>query len=240
MKIIDVSKHNGKIDWVKVKKSGVQGVIIRAGYGKVITQKDPLFEENYKGAESVGLHIGAYWYSYAVNPAEAKLEAEVFLKAIGGKKFDLPVYFDIEEEKQVKLGKTMCTAMTDAFCSTVEKAGYFVGVYSFDSFFTTNLNSVIPQKYTCWVARIGGKPTNRHDMWQYSWKEKINGINGETDVNTCYKDFPSIIVNAKLNGYGKPQKYRISACISGIEKEQADRISAACSEMGMTAIMEEV
>ena len=240
MKIIDVSKHNGNIDWVKVKNAGVEGAIIRAGYGRHISQKDSRFEANYSGALAAGLHVGAYWYSYADSPADAKTEAEVFLEVLKGKKFDLPVYFDIEEQKHVKAGRTMCTAMTEAFCSTVEKAGYFTGVYSFDSFFTTNLYPDISKKYTCWVARIGAKPKNTHDMWQYSWKEKIKGINGETDVNNCYKDFPSIIVKAKLNGYGAETKYKVTACISGVDKLNADKIAKACSEMGMTVVTEEV
>ncbi|MBQ2823347.1 MAG: glycoside hydrolase family 25 protein [Oscillospiraceae bacterium] len=240
MKIIDVSKHNGIINWNYVKAAGVEGVIIRAGYGRHISQKDSRFEANYSGALAAGLHVGAYWYSYADNPADAKTEAEVFLEAIKGKKFDLPVYFDIEEQKHVKAGRTMCTAMTEAFCSTVEKAGYFTGVYSFDSFFTTNLYPDISKKYTCWVARIGGKPKNIHDMWQYSWKEKIKGINGETDVNNCYKDFPSIIVKAKLNGYGAETKYKVTAHVSGVDKLNADKIAKACSEMGMTVVTEEV
>lgn len=240
MKVIDVSKHNGIINWNYVKAAGVEGVIIRAGYGRHISQKDSRFEANYSGALAAGLHVGAYWYSYADSPADAKTEAEVFLEVLKGKKFDLPVYFDIEEQKHVKAGRTMCTAMTEAFCSTVEKAGYFTGVYSFDSFFKTNLDSIIERKYTQWVARIGGTPNSKHDMWQYSWKEKIKGINGETDVNHCYKNFPSIIVKAKLNGYGAETKYKVTAYASGVDKLNADKIAKACSEMGMTVVMEEV
>lgn len=240
MKIIDVSKHNGIINWNYVKAAGVEGVIIRAGYGRHISQKDSRFEANYSGALAAGLHVGAYWYSYADSPADAKTEAEVFFEVLKGKKFDLPVYFDIEEQKHVKAGRTMCTAMTEAFCSTVEKAGYFTGVYSFDSFFKTNLDSIIERKYTQWVARIGGTPNSKHDMWQYSWKEKIKGINGETDANHCYKNFPSIIVKAKLNGYGAETKYKVTACISSVDKLTADKIAKACSELGMTTIVEEV
>ena len=184
MKVIDVSKHNGPyIDWNKVKASGVDGVIIRAGYGRHISQKDKYFEQNYKGAAAAGLHVGSYWYSYADNPADAKVEASVFLEAIKGKKFDLPVYFDIEEPKHAKMNKTVCTAMCEAFCSMMEGAGYFCGVYSYDAFFTNNLHDVITLKYSQWVSRIGGKPKNKNDMWQFSWTGQVGGIDGKVDMN---------------------------------------------------------
>lgn len=240
MKIIDVSKHNGDIDWTKVKADGVEGVIIRAGYGKHISQKDPCFEANYSEAKAVGLSVGAYWYSYAVTVAEAKLEAITFLEVIKGKKFDLPVYFDIEEQKQVELGKALCTAIISAFCAEVEKSGYFTGIYSFDSFFATNIDKAVADKYTCWIARIGGSPNHKHDMWQYSWKERINGIKGDVDANHCYKDFPRIIRNAGLNGYGYVPTYSVSAVANGIDKAKADKIAEKCSKMGMTVVVKEI
>ena len=241
MKIIDVSKHNGTIDWKKVRASDVDGVIIRAGFGRLASQKDIMFETNYKGAAEAGLHIGAYWYSYAVTAAEAEQEARTFLECIRGKKFDLPVYFDIEEEKQVKLGKKLCTDIVSAFCKTVESAGYFCGVYSFDSFFGTNLNADIPKKYSCWVARVDGKPPQScgdYGMWQYSWKAGISGISGNVDISDCYKDFPSIIKNAGLNGYGKADTYAVKAEISGISSVQAGKIKSSCLGMGMTVKQE--
>lgn len=240
MKIIDVSKHNGDIDWAKVKADGVNGVIIRAGYGKHINQKDPCFDANYNEARAVDLNVGAYWYSYAVTVAEAKLEAITFLEVIKGKKFDLPVYFDIEEKKQVELGKALCTAIISAFCSEVEKAGYFTGIYSFDSFFATNIDKAVANKYTCWIARIGGTPNHKHDMWQYSWEERINGIKGDVDVNHCYKDFPRIIKNSGLNGYGAKPVYTVEAMAANLYKDKADSVAEGCRKLGMTVVVREV
>ena len=77
MKGIDVSVHNGDIDWNKVKADGIEFAILRAGYGRLAKQKDARFEDNYKGAKTAGIPVGAYWYSYATTPDEAKLEAEV-------------------------------------------------------------------------------------------------------------------------------------------------------------------
>ncbi len=234
MKIIDISHHNGAVDWEAVKAGGISGVIIRAGYGRLISQKDKLFESNYKCAAEAGLHIGTYWYSYAGTPSEAKLEASVFLEAIKGKKFDMPVYLDIEEPEQVKLGKTMCSSIAYEFCSEIEKAGYFCGIYSFDNFFTTNLPENISQKYSCWVARIGTKPVNKCDMWQYSWTAKIPGNKNSFDISESYKDFPKIIKSAGLNGYGNSAKYTVSAKIKGVAESRAETIAKQCYALGMT------
>ncbi|MDR0974388.1 MAG: glycoside hydrolase family 25 protein [Ruminococcus sp.] len=205
-KLIDVSKHNGTINWKKVKADGIEGVIVRAGYGRFASQKDTCFESNYAGARAAGLIIGAYWYSYAISEATARAEAEAFLEVIRGKSFELPVYIDIEDQCQLKLSKAECTAITDAFCGVMEKAGYFCGVYSFDSFFASHLNADIPKKYSVWAARVENqKPTyvSEYDVWQYSWKGNIDGITGHVDMNVCYKDFPSIMFEHGLNNCTK-------------------------------------
>lgn len=240
-KVIDVSKWNGKIDWAKVKASGVYGVIIRAGYGRLISQKDPTFESYYSGAKAAGLHIGAYWYSYAKTEDEAIIEAEVFKEAIKGKTFDLPVYMDIEEKSQVALGKAVCTNMVKAFCRHMELAGYFAGVYSFDSFFGSNLTDDIYNKFTCWVARVEYvEPAfcKKFDLHQFTWVGYINGINGDVDVSYCFKDFPTIIKNAGLNGYTTSKKYKVTAEIDGVTAEERDKIFSACQKMAMTVTAE--
>ena len=98
IKGIDVSHWQGtNVDFNKVKKAGYDFVMINAGYGKYIGQKDECFETNYKKAKSAGLKVGAYWYSYALTSADAELEAKVFLEAIKGKTFEMPIAFDIED-----------------------------------------------------------------------------------------------------------------------------------------------
>ncbi len=238
MKIIDISHHNGAVDLKSIKESGIDGVIIRAGYGRLISQKDKMFENNYRNAFQAGLHIGAYWYSYAKDPSEAQLEASVFLDAIKGKKFDLPVYFDIEEPAQAKLGKTACSEIADAFCSEMEKAGYFCGIYSFDSFFTADLSEDISRKYSCWIARIGTKPVNHWDMWQYSWTEKFPENNCSFDISECCKDFPEIIKKSGLNGYKNTDTYSVKAEINNISLSEADKIRSICIEAGMNVTQE--
>lgn len=209
MKLIDVSHHNGDIDWKRVKNdknNNIEGAIIRAGFGKTASQKDKKFEANYKGAVEQGLHVGSYWYSYALTADEAELEAKAFLECIAGKQFDLPVFFDIEDKTQVPLGKKVCTEITERFMKVIKGAGYYAGVYSFDSFFESNLSEDIRKNHEIWVARVENVAPKIATEWgihQYSWKGRIDGISTDTDLNECKKNYPQIIKAAGLNGYPK-------------------------------------
>lgn len=204
---IDVSKHNGRIDWDAVKNSGkVEFAILRAGLGRVASQKDKQFERNYSECKRLDIPIGAYWYSYAMSPAEARQEAKAFLEVIKGKAFEYPVYFDIEEDKQLKLGKKAVSDMIAAFCETLEDAGYFVGVYTSRSSFQNYVDNACKTAYTSWAAEWGDKLhyTDPADMWQKSDKGIIPGIQGRVDLNECYRDFPSIVKRLGKNGFAKP------------------------------------
>lgn len=188
---IDISKHNGKVNWEKLT---VDFAILRAGYGKLDSQKDERFEENYSGAKKQKIPIGTYWYNYAVTAAEAAEEAKACLACIKGKNFELPVYYDIEEEKVLKLGKTRVSAIARAFLTEVEKAGYTVGIYATKSTLETLVADDIKEKYSVWLAHVGkggaalSKTSykGKYDIWQYGWKGKIDGISGEVDLDHCY------------------------------------------------------
>ncbi len=207
MKGIDVSVHNSNIDWQKVKNAGIQFAILRSGYGRELSQKDAKFEENYKNAKAVNMPIGAYWYSYAMSEDEARLEADVFLKIIEGKHFEMPVYFDLEEKKQFDLGKEKVSAIMRAFLEKVESAGYFVGLYGSASSLTTHTADDIKSHYTIWLAHWTEQTnySGAYGIWQYSSEGKVNGISGNVDMDICYNDFPTIIKNKKLNGFGNEQ-----------------------------------
>ena len=232
---IDVSKHNGVINWQRVKASGVDFAIIRTGYGNVdnAKQRDAQFESNYKGAKAAGLKVGAYHYSYALTVQEAVKEAQFVLKIIAGKSFEYPIYFDIEDESQKKLTKQQATAITKAFCETLEKAGYWSGVYSYDSFFASHLDASIQDRFTCWVARVENvRPTycKKYDVWQYSWKGSVPGSSIETDLNISYKDFSAIIPAAGKNGFTKgsvPQKATSAALVTTPQYEITFRCGTA-------------
>ena len=205
MKGIDVSVHNGNIDWERVKKAGIQFAILRAGYGKLASQKDEKFEQNYAAAKAAGIPIGAYWYSYATTPEEAELEADVFLSVIKGKQFEFPVYYDVEEKKQFDLGKEKVSAIMRAFLEKVESAGYFTGLYGSASSLTTHTADDIKSRYTIWLAHWVDKTnySGAYSVWQYSEKGKVDGISSNVDLDICYKDFQTIIKSKGLNGWGK-------------------------------------
>ena len=188
---IDVSKYQGNINFKKVKDAGVQFVIIRIGYGQYESQKDEKFEANYEGFRGVGIPVGVYLYSYAKSVNDAKKEANTVLKWLNGRELNLPVYYDIEDKSQINLGKGTLTNMCEAFCDTIEKAGYWAGVYTNKYFFTTYLDyEKLEEKYTIWVAQYNDTNTYRgkYDMWQYTSSGKVNGISGNVDMDILYRN----------------------------------------------------
>lgn len=204
LKGIDVSKWQGSIDWAKVK-SQVDFVILRAGYGKLTSQKDERFEEYYAACEKYGIPKGVYWFSYAVSGAEAVQEANAFLSCVKGKKFEYPVWFDYEcppgypAQKQPSVARAVITNWID----TVSKAGYYVGLYSYYSLFKDVIPSDLQTgKYDIWLAHYASStPYKGHKIWQYSEKGKVNGCTGTIDMNYCYiENYPEIIQKAELNG----------------------------------------
>lgn len=198
---IDVSQHNGNIDWGKVKASGkVDFAILRCGFGREhIRQIDRTFERNYAECKRVGLPVGVYHYSYALSPEDAEKEAEFCLKLIKGKRLQMPVWYDIEEKSQLDRGN--CDDIAAAFCNRLEAAGYFTGVYTFDSFAKTNLSNKTKLRYAMWIARIGSEPKySDYGIHQYSWKGKILGISGNVDMNFCKLNYPGIIIGKHFNG----------------------------------------
>lgn len=195
---IDVSKWQGNINWPNVKTGFA---IIRAGYGREISQKDETFERNYAGAKAAKIPVGAYWYSYATNAAEAKLEAKACLEVIKGKQFEFPIYYDVEEKRSFPKANEIIRA----FCSELEAAGYFVGLYMSRYFLMKYVSEDIRKQYALWVAEYGGKLnySGTYGVWQNSRNGTIRGISGDVDTDICYIDYPSIIKKAGLNGFSK-------------------------------------
>lgn len=223
---IDISKHNGAINWAMVKTSGKANfAVLRAGYGRLVSQKDAQFEANYKGTKSVGVPIGAYWYSYALSEDEARAEADACLSVLKGKQFEYPIYYDIEEEKTLTMGKARVSAIARAFCEKMEKAGYFVGIYMSASPLTNLITDELRNRYAVWVAHVNvQKPaySGAYGMWQYSWKGKVSGISGDVDLDECYCDYPASIKAKGLNGFtvpapepAKPETKEVSLTIDG-------------------------
>lgn len=203
---IDVSKHQGKIDWTKVIANGVNFAILRAGYGKYENQKDECFDDNYAGAKAVGLPVGAYWYSYAKTVEDAKKEAEVFLKVISGKQFEYPLALDVEETEQSNKGKQFVSDVIRAFCEVLENAGYYVVVYANKYWYSTFIDDDCKKKYDTWVAEWNDKCSYTDSavgIWQYTSDGVVNGISGRVDMNESNKDYSSIMKSNGFNGFSK-------------------------------------
>lgn len=229
---IDVSKHNGTIDWQKVKDSGVEFAIIRAGYGKSASQKDVQFERNYAECKRLGIPVGVYWYSYALTPAEAEAEARIFLQTIAGKQFEFPVWFDIEERKAFNTGMKNCSAMIRAFCGTMEQAGYWCGIYCSTSAIRAYIDADTQKRYSMWVAEWGNKLNySGASIWQYSSKGKINGISGNVDLDDCAVDYPEMIKSAGKNGYAKPIE---TPAVKPVETPTHDTVQVTMQVNGKT------
>lgn len=203
---IDVSQWQGRIYWQRVE---TDFVIIRAGYGRLASQKDTEFEANYAGAGSRGIPCGAYWFSYAVTPEEARAEADACLSVIRGKKFEYPIYYDVEDSRILSLGKNAVSSIIRTFLERVESAGYFVGLYMSADNLTDYADENIRRRYAVWVADYD---TDRPDydgaygMWQKSSTGRIDGINGYVDIDEAFEDYPEIIRNAGLNGLDPDKK----------------------------------
>ena len=192
IKAIDVSCWQVGVDYNKVKSSGINVVLIRAGFGREASQKDNQFETHYKNAKAAGLKIGVYWYSYAEGISDAVNEANACLECLNGKKLDLPVYFDMEEPWQQSFGKVTLTAMAEKFCDTIKKHGYRAGVYANAYWFSQCLNySTLYNKYSIWLAQWASYHTIKCDIWQYSETGSVNGVSGNVDMNII--ENPSII-----------------------------------------------
>ena len=187
-KCIDVSTWQGSIDFNKVKSAGYNYVIIRAGYGKEKSQKDNMFETNYKNAKSAGLKVGAYWFSYAMSPSTATAEADACLSCIKGKKFELPVYYDMEYQPAMSTSNSNYTKMAVNFCNKLKSNGFKSGVYSSASVYDYLLNRTTLKNngISIWNAEWYTKPSITCDVWQYSDNGRINGISTNVDLDYIY------------------------------------------------------
>lgn len=190
---IDVSRHNGNIDWNAVKASGVDYVIIRCGYRGSSTGvliEDQTFRTNIKGATAAGLKVGVYVFSQAINEVEAVKEASLAVSLVKGYNLTYPIFIDTESSggRADNIDKATRTAVVNAFCQTVASAGYKPGIYASKTWFEDRLNMSAIGNYKIWLAQYAASPTykGRYDMWQYSSKGKISGINGNVDLNYSY------------------------------------------------------
>lgn len=196
LKGIDVSVWNGSINWALTKKE-IDFAILRIGYGREVSQKDARFEANYAGCKANGVPVGGYWYNYAKTVDDAKKEAQACIKCLNGRKLDYPVWYDIEENSVFATGKANVSKIAEVFCEALKAAGYKVGLYSSYYTFKTYFTDEVKNKYDIWLAHVGngGAPLSNtgypghKEMWQYSWKGRYSGINGDVDEDWSYVNY---------------------------------------------------
>lgn len=191
IKGIDVSKHNGNIDWGAVKASGIDFAIIRCGYrgsssGALVV--DPLYLQNIIAAQGAGVSVGVYFFSQAVNEAEAIEEASMVLELIKNYTLQMPVYIDVEKSKGRgdAISVEERNAVINAFLVTIKNAGYTAGIYSNKLWFENRISTGLFLDYKIWLAQYVDIPTyyaTRYDMWQYTSKGSVPGIAGNVDMN---------------------------------------------------------
>ena len=211
---IDISHWQGDFDFNKAISEGVEFVIIKGGGGDDGLYTDSKFSRNYPMAKSKGLPVGCYWFSKATSIERAREEAEYFYTNIlKGRKFELPIYMDVEHEDQLKLDKKTLTSIVKVFLDYLERRGYWVGIYSTAYSFTAHLNDNELVRYAHWVAQWAKKCTYPHTeclgMWQFGGETNLirtNKVAGVTcDQNYMLVDYPSLIKQNGLNGFTKEE-----------------------------------
>ena len=211
---IDVSYHNDKIDWKKVKQSEVEYAIVRCGYGTNInSQDDKRWEENIKGCIDNNIPYGAYLYSYADSVEKASSEADHAIRLLQGKNLKYPVYYDLEENSiRNKLSMKEIADIAETFCNKLSAKGYTVGIYANTDWFTNYLTDSRFNNWTKWVAQYNTTCTykGKYDMWQCSSTGSIPGISGKVDLNYSYSSF------------GKPTNGNTNKYYNGLNKIEGE------------------
>lgn len=208
LKYIDISKYQNKPDFTKVKAAGVDGIIIRAGYGR--NNIDEQFKRNISECNRLDIPCGVYWFSYAYTEEMARKEAEYCLAAIKPYKVELPVCFDFEydsvsyaEKNGINVTKELATSLVHAFCGAVEASGYYAMNYANPDFLNRYFDDTT-SRYDLWLAVWPEKPNpdnppRKCGIWQWGGSA-IHGIEtGLVDTNAAYNDYAAIIRNAGLN-----------------------------------------
>lgn len=185
---IDVSHHQGTVDWKKVKADGVEFAIIRCGLGMDQTnQDDTQWLNNVKGCEENNIPYGVYLYSYADTVARAQSEAEHVLRLVKGHTLQYPIYYDIEDNSVLgKVSTDQLGKIAETFVNKIKAAGYQTGVYSNKYNFETYLTSNVFDQWNKWVAQYNSVSctyNKKYQIWQATDKGTVDGINGAVDID---------------------------------------------------------
>ena len=202
----DLSFANNIVDYDRLAQQ-IDFAIIRAGYGKYISQEDVRYRTHLNELRKRDIPLGAFWYSYAESPQEAMQEAHTCIEVLKTTKFEYPIYLDIEESKHVNMPPDVLATIIQAFCNVLEDEGFWVGVYSCKAILE-RLPAKILNRYAIWCAGIDCLPIKQSGMYQYSWhgKGKYFGQMQDPDKNfvdldICIYDYPAMIKKQHKNNY---------------------------------------
>ena len=225
IKGVDISHWNGDIDFDKVKASGIEFVIIKAGGSDRGFYTDPKFKTNYEKAKAAGLFVGAYYFvgKKFYGDLAGIADGKRFVDILKGMQFEYPVYLDVETT-DVRY-KELATDAAIAFCKTLENAGYYVGIYASDiSGFKEKLNHDRLIAYAHWVARYGKNPDVCKEgvILQYSSKGAVDGIVGSVDLDRSSCDYSKYIIAGGFNGFKKTTTGKVSGKSQESKKKKSE------------------
>lgn len=215
---LDISSYQRGINF-DVVKSNVDFLILRAGFtgwggDGTNKNKDSCFEDFYNQSKARGIPVGAYWYSCANTYDKGRAEAEyLYNNCLRGKQFEYPIYMDVEEDRHQQVGKSRMADAIKGFCEYLENKGYYVGIYANSNYFNNFIDTAKLSMYDKWLAVwTSNKPSFKYGdygLWQNSSSGYISGMRVDTDY--AYKDYPTIIKKAGLNGYlkGTPETPKV-------------------------------
>lgn len=242
---IDISVWQRGFNFTQAKAEGVKFAILRGMYGN---GKDTEFENHYKKAKAAGIGVGAYQWGRAVNEAQAREEAQLFVdNCLKGKQFEYPIYYDVEDSLLMRLSIEQLTNVITAWCRTIENNGYYAGIYMNQSCFNTEVRgSELASKFSQWRAMWTTEKNKPNcQMWQFGGETnyirntRIAGVICDQDY--AFEDFPTIIKNAGLNGYGKATPIQIKTVdelaqevidgVHGNNQQRKDSLGARYNEV---------
>ena len=192
---VDVSEHQGRIDWDAVKASGIDFAILRVGFGAPSFggRVDYQFNRNISECERLGIPYGVYVYSYAFDNQQAADEASMVINCLSGHNPRLPVYYDLEDNSIIANGRQTGIALrAQVFCNRISAAGYEPGIYANLNWFNNILTDSVfkSSSWDHWIAQYNSQCdyTGNYSFWQYKSNGKVPGINGNVDMNYAYVD----------------------------------------------------
>lgn len=205
---VDVSRHQGIIDWDKfLEDEHSDFAIIRAGFGK--NNIDAQAVRNVAECERLGIPYGLYWFSYALTPEMARREAEYLSDFVGSHKPSYPLVYDFEYDSVthavnngVKISRDFVLNCTEQFCHRLEELGFYAMFYCNNDYYQRYYQtSKVAEKYDMWYARYATSPGRPVTLWQTSESGRVKGIQGKVDLDQTERDYPKIIIRNDLNNW---------------------------------------